>query len=489
MRPLEIVLVVGAVLMVLAWATRRRLPAFVPLALAAVAIVHLLLEGHRVVMWPLYLGIAISVLGVAFRDQRPGPPRRFGWRSVVRGLVAVLLLLFVLLPALWPVMRLPAPTGPYRVGTSWLVVTDSSRAERFGPAGAVREVPVKVWYPADSASGPPAPYADPREMTGGMMPVLLFGQARYIKTHSYSNVPVAAGEERFPVLIFSHGFGAYAAQNTPQMEELASQGYVVFSIAHPGEASWAPFPDGRGVPFDSGLQKQLASMVGDKSAIAKIEALMARIADAKTPETRRESLRAFLEFSPEPLRSESVAEWAADTRALVDRLEVINAGSVGSPLRGRLDLDRLGVFGMSYGGATAGEFCSVDPRCKAAVNMDGGQYGRLIDGSIAVPFLILAAEPNHSIHVPVLDLATGPTYLATVPATTHIGLTDMTLMAPILFRYAGVTGRLSPDRREAIMTAYLLGFFDQYLRGKPSPLLAEGSDAFPEVTLIRRNVP
>ena len=59
----------------------------------------------------------------------------------------------------------------------------------------------------------------------------------------------------------------------------------------------------------------------------------------------------------------------------------------------------------------------------------------------------------------------------------------------MLLRWAGVTGKLDPDRRERIMTAYVLGFFDTYLKNQPSPLLDGPSTEFPEVSIVRRNTP
>ena len=50
--------------------------------------------------------------------------------------------------------------------------------------------------------------------------------------------PSPEQEATYPVLIFSHGYEiGFFAQNTVQMEELASHGYVVFSVGHAYESS------------------------------------------------------------------------------------------------------------------------------------------------------------------------------------------------------------------------------------------------------------
>jgi len=204
------------------------------------------------------------------------------------------------------------------------------------------------------------------------------------------------------------------------------------------------------------------------------------------PVQRQANFRKFIEGTAEPLRSESVREWSLDTKALVDLLEQLNTGAVPSPLQGHLDLDRIGVFGMSYGGATAGEFCAQDSRCKVAINIDGGQYGRLMDDSLMVPLLIIGSSQAYGAHVPVLDLTRGPAWLIRVPETNHIGLTDLSLQGP-LFRWMGMVGKLDPDRREAIMTDYTVGFFDKFLMNRPEQFNGLAAK-FPDVQVTSRNV-
>jgi predicted dienelactone hydrolase len=486
-RPLEWVLAIGAGLLLLGWAAGGRVRRWWPLGLAAVGVLHVLLEGQRLVMWPVYLIVAVAALVVLRRRGGKAPPRG-RWRAIGRWAVAGLILIVAVpLPWLWPVMKLPAPSGPYRVGTRWMVVEDLARPERFA-VGRHREFPVKAWYPIDPATrGPMAPYATVAELTmGGPIPPILFQQGRYIKTHSVLDAEPARGE-RFPVLIFSHGYGGYAAQNTPQMEELASLGYAVFSIAHPGEATAAPFPDGRVILVDSSVTRRTRALATDTAGMARSFALMARFDSVATREARQALFRELVAATPEPIKTESVKEWSLDTKVLVDLLERMNAGAVPSPFTGRLDLDRLGVFGMSYGGATAGEFCRLDRRCKAGLNIDGGQFGGFMDDSLTTPFLILASSQAYGVHKPALDVLRGPGYLVKIPETTHMGLTDLTLQGPTLFRWTGLTGRLDPDRRMRLMSEYIVAFFDTYLRGKPAPLLDGPSARDPDVAFVRSN--
>src|SRR5690606_26770927 len=73
-----------------------------------------------------------------------------------------------------------------------------------------------------------------------------------------------------------------------------------------------------------------------------------------------------------------------------DRLERLNAEN--AHFAGRLDLDSVGVFGHSVGGTAARELCAVEPRCRAAVAIDGYIMGTVVETGLAKPFLFLASD-------------------------------------------------------------------------------------------------
>ena len=52
-----------------------------------------------------------------------------------------------------------------------------------------------------------------------------------------------------------------------------------------------------------------------------------------------------------------------------------------------MDTSRIGMFGHSYGGATAAQVLVEDSRVKAAINMDGTLYGENVPKSrVGKPF-------------------------------------------------------------------------------------------------------
>jgi len=63
---------------------------------------------------------------------------------------------------------------------------------------------------------------------------------------------------------------------------------------------------------------------------------------------------------------------------VLDRLERLNTSDASGKFTGRLDMTRVGVFGHSFGGAAALQFCHEDSRCKAGIDVDGAPHGSAI---------------------------------------------------------------------------------------------------------------
>jgi DNA-binding PadR family transcriptional regulator len=78
----------------------------------------------------------------------------------------------------------------------------------------------------------------------------------------------------------------------------------------------------------------------------------------------------------------------------VDELERLNASGPSGRFFGRLDMQRIGVFGYSLGGATALQFCHDDSRCKASIDVDGAPLGSVIREDLSLPVLFLMEDMN-----------------------------------------------------------------------------------------------
>jgi hypothetical protein len=262
------------------------------------------------------------------------------------------------------------------------------------------------------------------------------------------------------------------------MEELASRGYVIFSIAHPYKASAVIYPDGRAV----GTSPERYRAVIREGTVAAIPILQQYMA-AGDPAEKERLFRAYL--AANPAARESVRVWTEDTRFVMDQIERLGRGGIASSLSGRLDLERMGVFGQSMGGVVAGEVCMLDRRCKAGANLDGVQLGGLIDGTLEQPFLMMYSAINAGQNDLIFDRLHNAYYRVVVRGTVHTDYCDFPLVSP-LFRLAGAAGSVDPGRMEKIINGYLLAFFDKHLRGADSPLLSGPAPGFPEVDFLGR---
>jgi predicted ester cyclase len=371
-----------------------------------------------------------------------------------RLLIALTLLVVTVVPTTWAQDNLlPAPTGPYPVGVAWRHWVDETRDETFGnPPQGNREVMVEILYPAetdsDAEGSPYIPNADQVLPTFASL-LTVFGVPLTIgpadvadfQAHAIANAPLADDEERYPVLIFSHGGAADVTMYTAQLEELASQGYVVVGVNHAYGAAAVVLPDGR-------------TVTGDYTA--------------------------GLEVHP-PI-------WTQDHIFVMDQLEVLNADDPEGVFTGRLDLERLGVFGASLGGATATLTCSLDARCKAGVNEDGPVYGDVIEEGLDQPFLYLLSDSRFFSDPAFYEAARGPFYTAAFAGFEHIDFGDFPLWPTASDQLQPLhwLGSVEPTRAVELTRAYLVAFFDKYLKGAEDTLFDTATQPYPEVTLESR---
>jgi predicted dienelactone hydrolase len=368
--------------------------------------------------------------------------------------------------------RLPGPTGAQAVGTTHLAFVDESRRELFtDDPDDRREVTVRAWYPADPAPG----VAPARYYEDGEAMVRNFSYPTHLAdlvTHSLPDVPVAGQDTARPVILFNHGWGEHAVQNTVLMEELASHGYMVFSLAHHYEAKYWAYPDGRleYLSLASSRFQEIMKEQGHPDALGTLEAMF----EVRTVAAQESLFRHTVKLLP-TLLGESPRHWAEDIVFIIDELDSLNR----SPglFQGKLDLARLGVMGMSMGGAAAGQVCLIDGRVKAAINMDGGLIGDLADTVVARPMMYVGSRRFIGYDEVFSAHASDDTYTLIVRDSDHYDFTDFTL----LHRHHMMIGDIEGERMLEILNVYTRAFFDFYLKGIESDILSGKKRPYAEV--------
>lgn len=488
MRPLELALIALLTVAMLAratWgeATRPRWLHRLPwLALASLAL-HAGVEGVRWQLAPVYaLTLSLSLSAARRPGASPSPPARHRLARGARVLGALAVVAFATVLGLgFPIFEYPRPTGPYGVGTTRLAFIDRTRTDAFAPTpSSPRELLAAVWYPADvTGDAPRAPFwpkdTDAEAAVG--LPAFMFSHLSLVRAHSTPEAPLASAKPRWPVIVYSHGFNATPWQNVVQMEELASHGFVVVSIGHTYDASRLTFPDGR-VALDNSRTRQPQPPPAAQEEVAR---LTARLDSLRNPDSARATWRQMEEYWQQVgvYVMRSIDVWYDDTRFVIDRLAAIDAGSDGETTGPRerfarhLDLERLGVAGMSFGGSTAGVTCMRDRRCKAGANLDGWQFGHVMDHPLEVPFMFVSHEGNGEF--PVYYGSSADLLNVEVRGTTHGSFSDLAIAMPF-FRWIALPklaliGTTDGASIERIMSRYLVAFFQRYLLDLPQPLL------------------
>ena len=364
-------------------------------------------------------------------------------------------------------LTLPSPTGPFAVGRKIYDWTDDTAIDTLAPTpGTHRELSVWVWYPA--APQPSAAKQDyipaqlrPQDKSAGS-PIfrLLTRDLSKVHSHSIVNAAVSPEQPAYPVVIMRTGASSEVVNYSTLAEDLASHGYVVVGFDAPYRTWRVAFPDGRVIQ--------------------------------RTPENNPE----LYEGQPQAERLQQLlAAWTADVGFALDRLEQLNASDPAGIFTGRLDMTRVGIFGHSFGGAQAAQFCHDDPRCKAGIDLDGRPLGSVVQAGLHQPFMFLISEQDTSstegrqvmadIHSIYDRLPAGGRILIKIRGANHFTFSDDgALLKSCIFR--GVLrslGKLGIDgQRQLAVTAYCVRtFFDAYLKGSGNSPLQLSSPQYPEI--------
>jgi pimeloyl-ACP methyl ester carboxylesterase len=187
--------------------------------------------------------------------------------------------------------------------------------------------------------------------------------------------------------------------------------------------------------------------------------------------------------------------WIDDTKFVVTQLEHLNATDLSGRFTGRLDLQRLGMFGHSFGGAQALQFCHDDARCKAGIDIDGAPYGSVIQDGLQQPFLFLFSDHSRELSDPaskqilanfqsIYRRLPNGRLSVTIRGANHFSFSDQILLKSwFVTKLLGIMGFGRLDRRQglAITTEYVHTFFDVHLKGAAPDQLASISRKYPEV--------
>jgi predicted dienelactone hydrolase len=371
---------------------------------------------------------------------------------------------------------LPTPTGPFAVGRTTCVWSDPTHLDSLAPQpGTKRELLAWIWYPAAPRQPSqtvddylPAPWRTALErQSGAVLTQFLTRDLSRVRVHSIRDAEVSPQQRSYPVVFMRAGLAALTTDYTTLAEDLASHGYVVVGFDAPYRSFVAVFPDGRVI--------------------------------ARTPQNNADLLGGP---EQEQLANKLLQAWSTDMGFALDQLERLNASDPLGRFLGRLDMQRVGVFGHSLGGATALQFCHDDSRCKAGIDVDGAPLGSVVADGVTQPFLFLlsdhkgesdAGQPEAirqaevNIHSIYDRLPSDRRLMITIRGAGHYMFSDdgAMLKSPFVMRVLRTVGvvRLDGRRQVALTAHYISTFFDVYLKGAPASELMRQPE-YPEIEYV-----
>lgn len=361
---------------------------------------------------------------------------------------------------------LPDPKGPHIVGYDRLAI---SHGENW--------VDVQIFYPATQATGE-QPQATPLDLAEQFSkaygaPTAAMQDDRLLPV--YTNAPILDGQH--PILVFNHGHGMFATQNSHQVIELASQGYILLALNHPGHSLLSK--NGEQVVF---RQTHIASYEEDE-----MNFLLLR------QQTGNNELRATTSIDEwkqtmSTIQTEAFADivdqfpiWIENNQLVLNALPQLQSGEIQSPLTNAIDLDKVGYFGHSFGGAVSTHMGMNDDRIKAAFNMDGPVFTWSLNDKPSAAFCFAYGDSNTQ-----AGIATDASWInqqvakatngceRTFIGAAHMNFSDLNEIT--VMKWLGQLGPIQSVLMRNNLNQSLLQFFNLHLRGSGEIAKLEGTE-------------
>ncbi|MEN8905910.1 MAG: hypothetical protein ABF289_08130, partial [Clostridiales bacterium] len=346
-----------------------------------------------------------------------------------------------------------------------------------------RELMAQTWYPIENTNNKNKKSLYPKDKKmfneykqalskALRVPVFTFDYWKYIKTNSYDNVAISNSEDKYPLVIISHGYGTMKELHVSQAENLASHGYIVLALDHTYCTIVTTFPNGL-------VTNTKLDMYSDEKFLDNKEYL----GDI----------------------------WTKDINFILKQIIKLDSGFIKSNVTDRIDTDNIGIMGHSFGAGTSLNATYKEKNIKAGICMDGGIYNEDNINELDKPIMFMTTtdslwfEENlknrkqdniskslgnrlakyYEMQYEIINNAKENSgYLLSIEGTRHHNFTDIQIYSKI-FSVIGFTGKINGRRSNDIVNTYTLEFFNKYLKGKESILLGRYNDRYPEVEFYK----
>ncbi|MBN2219942.1 MAG: hypothetical protein JW697_06665 [Kosmotogaceae bacterium] len=386
---------------------------------------------------------------------------RAGYSTII-AIFGILMGVIAILNYLFPLNHMPLPEGPHEVGFRSYEVSNpqpTSVAEiNFSDPGKIR---LDIWYPAGDVSealrkgwidNDPLVFQGFEIMTG--YPRELFEHIYRVKTNSFVEAPPVEDSSIWPIMILLLGWSSISELHTSLAESLASAGYFVVSIEHPGACAVVSFSNGDVHYF---LGNDLLE---------------------KLPEGTRESKVGMLS-----------KYLARDIDYAIEYLQRMNCDP-SSDFFERINMNNIGLYGHSGGGAVAIQYALVNsdvPMVLADPTLEGFST-RELDTAFSNEILLMTTEEwesgiNGDYSSSIAKERNEHFYNLRISDMRHVDFAMVRNLSPLTF-FFGETGRFMNDE-DAIrnLDSAVKLFFDSVFFGGEIEELFALSESVPEFSM------
>lgn len=375
-------------------------------------IVHIFKDTVRWQVVPMY-GLIIGVLLYYLILQIELKHIRLFLSRLLLVLLTMFMLVSIFTTLAFTIPTLTAPEGVYRVGTLALNIDREENEEN-------RDLRLQIWYPTDEVGDYVPWMMDGAKATEALaelyhLPAFITGHLNEVYTHSSKEVSVSPVEEKYPVIVLSHGWASFRNTHLYLAERLASEGYIVIAIDHTYACLMTRLSDGSIATLDQ-------DHINEDTVLEDGEKL--------------------------------IGIFSRDTEAVIDFLPTLNEEH--KLLHGSMDFDNLGLLGHSTG--AAGQVLYAQNHSIHAVFSMDPWLEPIEVSALEVPIDVFrSTEWQNSPNDEHLRNLVSKVYQ--IDNTKHTDFTMFSIMAPF-FKWINKTSGDYSD----VLEAYIVKFFDRNLK-------------------------
>ncbi|KAL2306951.1 hypothetical protein Nmel_004900 [Mimus melanotis] len=353
--------------------------------------------------------------------------------------------------------KIPEGKGPHSVGCTDLMTEDAvegSFLRLYYPAYDATDIEEARWIPDKEYYQGLSDFLNMYRVVGERLFHYYVGS---VTCPAKSNATFKPGE-KYPLIVFSHGLGAFRTIYSAICIEMASQGFIVAAVEHRDESASATY-----------YCKRRSVPESQEESTPNMEKEWIYYRKLKTGEEER------------CLRHKQVQQRAQECIKALDLILKINSGEEvmnvlhsdfdWNSLKDSVDTSRIAVMGHSFGGATVIESLSKEIRFRCGIALDVWMLpvgDDIYQNSVQQPLLFINSEKfqwaENILKIKKLISNDRNKKMITIKGSVHQSFPDFTFVSGgIIARFFKLKGEIDPNEAIDISNHASLAFLQKHL--------------------------